>query len=65
MRYLLEEHIDPAYSTQLVRADPDLQVWIIGDPGAPARGTLDPDILVGSTNKLRDKFGAPCSRQLW
>jgi hypothetical protein len=46
IRYLLDEHIDPVYRTQLLRADPDLEVWIIGDPGAPPRGTLDPDILV-------------------
>lgn len=46
MRYLLDEHIDPACRTQFVRAEPDLEVWIIGDPGAPPRGTLDPDILV-------------------
>jgi Domain of unknown function (DUF5615) len=45
MRYLLDEHIAPVYRQQLLRAAPDLEVWIIGDPGAPARGTLDPDIL--------------------
>jgi hypothetical protein len=46
MRYLLDEHITPVYRTQLLRAAPDLEVWIVGDPGAPTRGTLDPDILV-------------------
>jgi len=46
MRYLFDEHIDPKYRAQLLRTAPDLVVWIIGDPGAPARGTLDPDILV-------------------
>jgi Domain of unknown function (DUF5615) len=46
MRYLLDEHIDPVYRTQLLRAAPDLEVWIIGDPAAPWRGTLDPDILI-------------------
>ncbi len=46
MRYLLDEHIDPKYRAQLLRAAPDLVVWIVGDPGAPPRGTLDPDILV-------------------
>jgi hypothetical protein len=46
MRYLLDEHIPPVYRTQLIRAAPDLEVWIVGDPGAPTRGTLDPDILV-------------------
>jgi hypothetical protein len=46
MRYLLDEHVEPTYRTQLLRAAPDLEVWLIGDPGAPPRGTLDPDILI-------------------
>jgi hypothetical protein len=46
IRYLLDEHIDPVYGIQLLRAAPDLEVWIIGDPGASPRGTLDPDILI-------------------
>ena len=46
MRYLLDEHIDPVLRRELLRADPALEVWIIGDPGAPPRGTLDPDILM-------------------
>jgi hypothetical protein len=46
LRYLLDEHIDPALRTQMLRTAPDLEVWIIGDPGAPPRGTLDPDILI-------------------
>jgi len=49
MRYLLDEHIDPKYRAQLLRAVPDLVVWIVGDPGAPLRGTLDPDILTSAT----------------
>lgn len=46
MRYLLDEHIAPAYRAQLLRAAPELEVWIVGDPGAPPRGTLDPDMLI-------------------
>jgi Domain of unknown function (DUF5615) len=46
VRYLLDEHIDPALRREILRVAPDLVVWIIGDPGAPARGTLDPDILI-------------------
>jgi hypothetical protein len=46
IRYLLDEHIDPAYRIQLLHANPNLEAWIIGDPGTPPRGTLDPDILV-------------------
>lgn len=46
VRYLLDEHIDPRLRTQLIRQVLDLVVWIIGDPGAPKRGALDPDILL-------------------
>jgi hypothetical protein len=46
IRYLLDEHVDPALRTQLIRREPDLTVWIIGDPGAPPRGALDPEILL-------------------
>ena len=45
VRYLLDENVNPILRAQLIRQAPDLVVWIIGDPGAPKRGTLDPDIL--------------------
>jgi hypothetical protein len=45
MRYLLDEHIPPLYRTQLLRMEPGLTVWAIGDPGAPPLGTPDPQIL--------------------
>ena len=43
--YLLDEHIPPVYRTQLIYHDPSLTVWMIGDEGAPVRGTPDPEIL--------------------
>ena len=43
--YLLDEHVPPAYRTQLLHHDPSLTVWMIGDAGAPVRGTPDPEIL--------------------
>jgi hypothetical protein len=46
IRYLLDENIDPKLRTQLIRHAPDLVVWRIGDPGAPKRGTPDPNILL-------------------
>jgi hypothetical protein len=46
IRYLLDEHVDPALRAQLVRHEPDLAVWIIGDPGAPRHGSPDADILL-------------------
>jgi len=46
IRYLLDEHMDTALRVQLLRRVPELVVWMIGDPGAPHYGTLDPDILL-------------------
>ncbi|MGG6269916.1 hypothetical protein ACQ4M3_26705 [Leptolyngbya sp. AN03gr2] len=46
IRYLLDEHLNPAYRAQLVRRDSELVVRIIGDLDAPPKGTLDPEILI-------------------
>ncbi len=45
LNYLLDENVDPVYQAQLLRRNPDLVMWVIGDPGAPPIGTLDPEIL--------------------
>ena len=45
MKYLLDENLPALYRTQLTRRAPQLVVWMIGDPGAPPRGTKDPFIL--------------------
>lgn len=45
IRYLLDEHVDPLFRRELLRREPTLVIWRIGEPGVPARGTLDPDIL--------------------
>jgi len=45
IRYLLDEHIDPLFRRELLKREPTLEVWKIGDPSAPPRGTLDPEIL--------------------
>ena len=44
-RYLLDEHIPPIYQTQLLYHEPSLTVLAIGDEGAPAISTSDPEIL--------------------
>ncbi|NEP49880.1 MAG: hypothetical protein F6K65_14120 [Moorea sp. SIO3C2] len=46
IQYLLDEHIASLYRTQLMRQAPELIVRRIGDPGAPPKGTLDPEILI-------------------
>ena len=44
-RYLIDENISGIYRTQLLHHEPSLTVLMIGDEGAPARGTSDPEIL--------------------
>ncbi|NER52094.1 MAG: hypothetical protein F6J92_36725 [Symploca sp. SIO1A3] len=46
IQYLLDEHIASLYRTQLMRQAPYLVVRMIGDPDAPPKGTLDPEILI-------------------
>jgi hypothetical protein len=45
IRYLIDENLSPAYAEQLRRRDSDLEVYAVGEPGAPPKGTPDPDIL--------------------
>ncbi len=46
IQYLLDEHMPPAYRTQLLSREPGLTIWKIGMPGVPPPGTLDPAILL-------------------
>ena len=45
IRYLLDENVDPLFRVELLRREPNLIVWKVGDPGAPPGGTSDPVIL--------------------
>lgn len=45
-RFLLDEHVNRAIQRQLRRLHRQIEVLAIGDPEAPAVGTLDPEILV-------------------
>ncbi|MDJ0716476.1 MAG: DUF5615 family PIN-like protein [Prochloraceae cyanobacterium] len=45
IRYLIDENLPNLYREQLLRRSSDLTVWAVGAPGAPSRGTLDPEIL--------------------
>jgi Domain of unknown function (DUF5615) len=42
----MDEHVPPRFRLQLRRREEALTVWQIGDAGTPARGALDPDILI-------------------
>lgn len=51
IKYLLDEHIPLFYRARLLQqsevnqAASDLEVWVIGDPSAPPKGTPDPNVL--------------------
>jgi hypothetical protein len=46
IKYLLDEHVDPRLRIALKKHSSDIVVWCIGDAGAPALGSSDPDILI-------------------
>lgn len=45
-RFLLDEHVPHALQSQLLRLDADIDVIAVGQPQAPPKGMLDPDILL-------------------
>lgn len=46
LQYLLDENVDPTYKAQLHRRNPNIVMWVVGEPSVPPRGTLDPEILL-------------------
>ena len=46
IRFLLDENVDPDLRKALNSQWPDIEVWVMGDPGAPSLQTRDPDILL-------------------
>ena len=49
VQYLLDENLPPLYQEQLLRYQSDLTVLMVGELSAintPAKGTLDPEILI-------------------
>lgn len=45
LKYLLDENVDPNYKIQLLQRNSDGCIWAVGEPGTPAKGCLDPEIL--------------------
>ncbi|MBD2205520.1 DUF5615 family PIN-like protein [Calothrix sp. FACHB-1219] len=46
IKYLIDENLPPLYQQQLLRYQPELTVFMVGEPGTPPKGTLDPEILI-------------------
>ena len=44
-RFLIDKNTSRTLADQLRRLAPDIDVLLVGDEGAPPRGTLDPEIL--------------------
>ena len=45
VRYLIDENEPPRLKVALLRLRPAIDVLRVGDPGAPAYGSPDPDVL--------------------
>lgn len=45
-RFLLDEHVNRIIQRQLRRLESQVEILVVGDPGAPAKGTLDPELLI-------------------
>jgi len=50
-KFLLDEHVNPRLKMAVHQQVPEIVMWCIGDPGAPPRGTPDPDILLWCETK--------------
>lgn len=42
IRFLLDENVHPLYRQELLRHEPTIVVWRVGDVSAPPDGMLDP-----------------------
>jgi Domain of unknown function (DUF5615) len=45
-KYLLDENVDPIVRIALHHDWSEIEGWMVGDPGAPERGTPDAEILL-------------------
>ncbi len=45
LHYLMDENVAPLYKRQLLKKNPEIRVYTVGEPGCPPRSTLDPEIL--------------------
>ena len=45
IRYLIDENVDLLYKRQVLKRDPEVRVYAVGDPGCPPKSTPDPEIL--------------------
>lgn len=45
LNYLIDENVKPAYPNQIRQREPDIILKVVGEPEAPPKSTLDPEIL--------------------
>ncbi|MEB3147616.1 MAG: hypothetical protein VKL60_01160 [Sphaerospermopsis sp.] len=45
IRFLLDENLSPKIKFAVLRLNPAIDIVRVGDPDAPALGTLDPELL--------------------
>ena len=48
LRFLVDECVNRDVVTYLRTLEPDMDLVVVGEPGAPPKGTLDPDLLLAA-----------------
>ncbi|MGL5871409.1 MAG: DUF5615 family PIN-like protein [Xenococcaceae cyanobacterium] len=46
VRFFLDKNLSPRLKLAIFRLNPEVDVLRVGDPGMPALGTIDPEILI-------------------
>jgi hypothetical protein len=46
LRFLVDECVNRDIIAYLRSLEPDMDILVVGEPGAPIKGTLDPDLLL-------------------
>lgn len=46
LKYLMDENVNPIYTNQIRRINPELVIRSVGEIGTPSLSTLDPEILL-------------------
>lgn len=50
LKYLIDENVNPLYPNQIRRRESEIFIKVVGEPEAPPKSTLDPEIICWCEN---------------
>jgi hypothetical protein len=51
--FLLDADVAEFFADEIIRLEPTIEIWIMGDEPAPPRSTLDPEVLLFAEQHAR------------